>query len=85
MLENREISEISSGRRGLLERLGKASGQNPNVYVTEKSDTDIVPEKGPNKTSFPKPVAEVLEEREVTKGKFCKDRLGPELRGRSKH
>ena len=45
MLENREISEASSGRKGLLERLGKASGQNPNVYVTEKSDTDIVPEK----------------------------------------
>ena len=85
MLENREISETSSGNKGCLERLGKVIGHNPSVYVFEKSDTDIVPEKEPNKTGFPKPAAEVLEGREVTKGKSCKGRLGPELRGRSKH
>ena len=30
----------------------------------------VVPEKEPNKIGIPKPAAEVLEERTVTKGKF---------------
>jgi len=51
--------------------LGKVSGHNPNVNVSEKSDIVVVPEKEPNKTGLPKLVAEVLEERTVTKGKFC--------------
>ena len=66
MFENREISEASEGKP--QERLGKVCGRKPNVYVTEKSDTNIVPEKEPNKTVFPKTVAEVLEGRAVTKG-----------------
>jgi len=32
------------------ERLEKACGHTANVYVFEKSDTNIVPKKGPNKT-----------------------------------
>ena len=31
------------------ERLEKACGHTSNMYVTEKSDTNIVPEKEPNK------------------------------------
>ncbi len=68
MLENREISEISDSN--MSERLGKVCGHTPNANIFEKSDTDIVPEKEPNKIGIPKPTAEALEEREVTKGKF---------------
>ncbi len=68
MLENRDVSKVSRGKP--LERLGKVSGHNPNANIFEKSDTDIVPEKEPNKVGYPKSMAEVLEEREVTKGKF---------------
>ena len=50
------------------ERLEKACGHTYNVYVTEKSDTNIVPEKEPNNAVFPKTAAEVLEGRAVTKG-----------------
>lgn len=53
-----------------MERLVKVSGHNLNAYIFEKSDTDIVPEKEPNKVGYPKSMAEVLEGREVTKGKF---------------
>jgi len=52
------------------ERLGKVCGHTPNANIFEKSDTDIVPEKEPNKVDYPKSMAEVLEGREVTKGKF---------------
>ena len=67
------------------ERLEKACGYTSNVYVSEKSDTNIVPEKEPNKAGFPKTAAEVPEGRTVTKGKFWKDRLRPVRSGRSKH
>ena len=53
-----------------MERLVKVSGHNLNAYIFEKSDTDIVPEKEPNKVDYPKSMAEVLEGREVIKGKF---------------
>ena len=69
MLENREISKVS--RSTTLERLGKVSGHTPNANVFEKSDNVVVPEKDPNETDFPKLVEEVLEERTLTKGKFC--------------
>jgi hypothetical protein len=51
MLENREISEISV-RQQLTDRLGKACGRNPDVYVSEKSDIGVVPKKVPNKTAI---------------------------------
>ena len=50
------------------ERLEKVCGHTSNVYVTEKSDTNVVPEKEPNNAVFPKAAAEVLEGRAVTKG-----------------
>ena len=68
MLENREISGVSSSFSKSSERLGKVCGHTPNMYATEKSDTVVVPEKRPNKAGFPKSAAEVLEERTVTKG-----------------
>ena len=68
MLENREISEVSGNFSKSPERLGKVCGHNPNMYATEKSDTVVVPEKGPNKVDLSKSAAEVLEERTVTKG-----------------
>ena len=68
MLENRDISEVSGSNKP--ERLGKVCGHTPNANIFEKSDTDIVAEKELNKVGYPKSMAEVLEEREVTKGKF---------------
>lgn len=50
MLENREISKVSRGKP--LERLVKVRGHTPNAYIFEKSDTDIVPEKEPNKVGL---------------------------------
>jgi hypothetical protein len=85
MLENREISEVFGRQKRTPGRLGKACGHNPSAYATEKSDTNIVPEKEPNKAGFPKTAAEVPEGRAVTKGKFWKDRLRPVRSGRSKH
>jgi hypothetical protein len=38
------------------------------VYAAEKSDTGVVPKKEPNKIGWP--MAEALEGRPVTKGKF---------------
>jgi hypothetical protein len=57
------------------ERLGKACGYTTNAYVSEKSDTNIVPEKEPNNAAFPKATAEVLEGRAVTKGNIWRVRL----------
>jgi hypothetical protein len=48
MLENREISAASVGRK-TAGRSGKACGRNPDMHVAEKSDTGIVPKKEPNK------------------------------------
>jgi len=52
----------------LAGRLGNACGHNTDVYAAEKSDTDAVPKKEPNKIGWP--MAEALEERPVTKGNF---------------
>ena len=41
---------------------------NPETYAAEKSDNGIVPVKVSNKTG--QPIAEMLEERPLTKGKF---------------
>ena len=68
MLENREISEVSGYNKSEL--LGKVCGHNPSENAFEKSDIVVVPEKEPNKIGIPKPTAEVLEERTMTKGKF---------------
>ena len=68
MLENREISEVSDSNKSEL--LEKVCGHNPNENASEKSDIVVVPEKEPNKIGIPKPTAEVLEERTMTKGKF---------------
>lgn len=35
------------------ERLRKASGHKLNMYAYEKSDTNIVPKKEPNKAEYP--------------------------------
>ena len=43
----------------------KAKSRNPAVYVAEKSDTSIIPEKPSNKGPGP---AEIVEERDVAKG-----------------
>ena len=45
--------------------VGKAKIRNPTVYVAEKSDTSVVPEKPSNKGPSP---AEMVEERDVAKG-----------------
>lgn len=45
MFENREISETSGKTVQKPERLEKACGHTSNTYVTEKSDTNVVPEK----------------------------------------
>ena len=50
MLENREISRVSSVLKS--ERLGKVCDHNPNMYALEKSDTVIVPKKEPNKAGL---------------------------------
>ena len=44
---------------------GKAKSRNPAVYVAEKSDTSVVPEKPSNKGPGP---AEIVEGRDVAKG-----------------
>jgi len=54
------------------------------MYAMEKSDSGIVPKKGPNKAEALSS-AEVLEGRPLTKGNFCKDRLRLARRGRGKH
>ena len=41
---------------------------NPGMYAAEKSDNGIVPAKVSNKTG--QPIAEMPEERPLTKGKF---------------
>ena len=49
---------------------GKAKSHNPAVYVAEKSDTSVVPEKLLNKGDTP---AEMVEERDVAKGNTDKN------------
>ena len=73
----REPGDLRDLRRSVLksERLEKACGHTSDVYVPEKSDTNIVPEKEPNKAVYPNTVAEVLEGRAVTKGNFWRERL----------
>ncbi len=69
MLENREISIASGMENDMSERLGKVCDHNPNMYAIEKSDTNIVPEKGLNNAGRTQTAAEALEGRTVTKGK----------------
>ena len=54
------------------------------MYAKEKSDSGMVPKKGPNKAEAVS-AAEVLEGRPLTQGNFCKDRLRLARRGRGKH
>ena len=62
---NREVLEVPSGKsEGWLE---KATNHTSNMYASRKSDNCIVPEKQSNKTGEI-PVAEVVEERQLTKG-----------------
>ena len=65
----REPGDLKDLRRSVQkpERLEKACGYTSNVYVLEKSDTNVVPEKEPNK-AVSQAAAEVLEGRTVTKG-----------------
>ena len=49
---------------------GKANSRNPAVYVSEKSDTSVVPKKPSNKGLAP---AEIVEERDVAKGNTDKN------------
>jgi hypothetical protein len=65
MLENREISSVSS-RYTKEERSGKVCGHNPGMFADEKSDINIVPKKAPNNGA--QATAEALEERTMTKG-----------------
>ena len=65
MLENREISSVSS-RYTKEERSGKVCGHNPGMFADEKSDINIVPKKAPNNGA--RATAEALEERTMTKG-----------------
>lgn len=52
MDENRETSEVpvAGCEAG---RSGKTSGRNSDMHVSEESDIGVVPEKAPNKASFP--------------------------------
>jgi hypothetical protein len=51
MFENREIC-VACGRGNLPERSGRACGRKPDMYAKEKSDTGVVPKKGPNKVEI---------------------------------
>ena len=48
--------------------MGKACGRNPDMNATEKSDIGVVLKKEPNKMAYSCVMAEVSEERPVTKG-----------------
>jgi len=65
MLENREISSVSSSYTR-EERSGKVCGHNPGMFADEKSDINIVPKKAPNNGA--QATAEALEGRTMTKG-----------------
>ena len=53
MLENWEMLG-SSPVRLMQERLEKVCGHTANGYVSEKSGTNVIPEKEPNNAAFPK-------------------------------
>lgn len=62
---NREILEVpSSNKEGRLE---KATNHTSNMHTSGKSDSCIIPERRPNKGGVTPP-AEVVEERQLTKG-----------------
>ena len=82
MLENREISSVSSSYTK-KERSGKVCGHNPGMFADEKSDINIVPKKAPNNVA--QATAEALEGRTMTKGNSGKGCLRPARRGRGKH
>jgi hypothetical protein len=76
MSGNREISEgaVASPEDSPV---GEGQGRNPGVYTSEKSDRPIVPEKLSNKApsiidSYDHGVAEIVEERGLTKGNLLK-------------
>lgn len=61
---NREILEVSDKNKS--DRSGKATNHTPNMYAIRKSDSCVVPRKGPNKGDTHRS-AEVLEGRQLTK------------------
>lgn len=60
---NWEISSVSGAL--CSDGAGKATSRTPAVYIDEKSDASVLPEKSPNKGSAP---AEVMEGRDAAKG-----------------
>ena len=50
--------------------MGKVCGRNPDMHAAEKSDIGIIPVKEPNNMTCPHVMAEALEGRPVTEGKF---------------
>ena len=58
------LNHMAAGREG------KASGRNPCMHAAEQSDIGVLPKKEPNKMVCSHAIAEVMEGRLMTKGKF---------------
>jgi len=61
---NREVPETSAASKA-TDRLEKATNHTPNMHVSGKSDSCVVPKKRSNNGNTP---AEIVEERQLTKG-----------------